>query len=60
MQQANGDIYNYGLAYNDVKEICRDVVRQEFQIVTKDAIDKLTIRKEQRLKKYYFATLLNN
>lgn len=41
VQQANGDIHNYGLAYNDVKEICRDVVRQEFQIVTKDAIDKL-------------------
>jgi len=41
VQQANGNIHNYGLAYNDVKEICRDVVRQEFQIVTKDAIDKL-------------------
>lgn len=41
VQQANGDIHNYGLAYNDVKEICRDVFRQEFQIVTKDAIDKL-------------------
>ena len=40
VQQANGDIYNYGLAYNDVKEICRDVIRQEFQIVTKEAVDK--------------------
>lgn len=41
VQKANGDIHNYGLAYNDVKEICRDVVKQEFQIVTKEAVDKL-------------------
>ena len=39
VQQANGDIHNYGLAYNDVKEICRDVVRQELTIVTKEATD---------------------
>lgn len=37
--QANGDINNYGLGYSDVKAICRDVVRQELAIVTKEAID---------------------
>lgn len=37
VQQANGNINNYGLGYNDVKEICRDVVRQELAIVTKEA-----------------------
>lgn len=42
IQQANGDIYNNGLRYIDVREICRDVLRYEFQIVTKDAVDKLT------------------
>ena len=41
LQQANGNIYNLGFSYSDVKEICRDVIRQEFQIVTKDAVDKL-------------------
>lgn len=41
VQQANGNINNYGVSYNDVKEICRDVIRQEFQIVTKEAVDKL-------------------
>ena len=41
VQQVNGDINNYGLGYNDVKEICRDVFRQEFQIVTKEAVDRL-------------------
>ena len=41
IQQANGDIYNNGLGYSDVREICRDVLRHEFQIVTKDAVDKL-------------------
>lgn len=41
VQQANGDINNYGVSYSDVKEICRDVIRQEFQIVTKEAVDKL-------------------
>lgn len=39
VQQANGDIHNYGLAYTDVKEICHDVVRQELAIVTKEATD---------------------
>lgn len=39
VQQANGDIHNHGLGYNDVKEICRDVVRQELAIVTKEATD---------------------
>lgn len=39
VQQANGDINNYGLGYSDVKAICRDVVRQELAIVTKEAID---------------------
>lgn len=42
IQQANGDIYNNGLGYSDVREICRDVLRHEFQIVTKEAVDKLT------------------
>lgn len=37
VQQANGNINNYGLGYNDVKEICRDVLRQELAIVTKEA-----------------------
>lgn len=41
VQQANGDIHNYGLAYNDVKEICRDVIRQELAIVTREASDTL-------------------
>ncbi len=41
IQQANGDINNFGVSYNDVKEICRDVIRQEFQIVTNEAVDKL-------------------
>ena len=39
VQQANGDIHNHGLGYNDVKEICHDVVRQELAIVTKEATD---------------------
>ncbi len=39
VQQANGDIHNYGLRYDDVKEICHDVVRQELAIVTKEAAD---------------------
>ena len=40
VQQANGDVHNnFGLAYNDVKEICHDVVRQELAIVTKEATD---------------------
>lgn len=39
IQQANGDINNYGLGYNDVKDICHDVVRQELSIVTKEAVD---------------------
>lgn len=37
VQQANGNINYYGLGYNDVKAICRDVVRQELAIVTKEA-----------------------
>lgn len=41
VQQANGNINNYGVSYNDVRDICRDVIRQEFQIVTKEAVDKL-------------------
>lgn len=41
VQQANGDINNYGLGYNDVKEICRDVIRQELAIVTKEATNTL-------------------
>ena len=41
VQQANGDINNYGLGYSDVKAICRDVVRQELAIVTKEATDTL-------------------
>lgn len=41
VQQANGDINNYGLGYNDVKEICRDVLRQELAIVTKEATNTL-------------------
>lgn len=41
VQQANGNINNYGLGYSDVKDICRDVIRQEFEIVTKEAYDKL-------------------
>ncbi len=41
VQQANGDIHNHGLGYSDVKDICRDVIRQEFGIVTKEAYDKL-------------------
>jgi hypothetical protein len=39
VQQANGDINNFGLGYSDVKAICRDVVRQELAIVTKEATD---------------------
>lgn len=39
IQQANGDIKNYGLGYSDVKDICHDVVRQELSIVTKEAVD---------------------
>ena len=39
VQQANGNINNYGMGYNDVKDICRDVVRQELAIVTKEATD---------------------
>ena len=39
VQQANGNIHNYGLAYSDVKAICHDVVRQELSIVTKEATD---------------------
>jgi len=39
VQQANGDIHNHGLGYNDVKEICHDVVRQELAIVTKEATE---------------------
>lgn len=39
--QANGDIHNHGLGYNDVKEICRDVIRQELAIVTREASDTL-------------------
>lgn len=41
VQQANGDINNYGVSYSDVKDICRDVIRQEFGIVTKEAYDRL-------------------
>lgn len=41
IQQANGDIHNYGLGYSDVKEICRDVVKQELAIVTREASDTL-------------------
>lgn len=41
VQQANGNINNYGLGYNDVKEICRDVIRQELAIVTKEATNTL-------------------
>lgn len=41
VQQAKGNIYNYGVSYSDVKDICRDVIRQEFQIVTQEAVDKL-------------------
>lgn len=41
VQQANGDIHNYGLGYNDVKAICRDVLRQELAIVTREATDTL-------------------
>ena len=41
VQQANGDIHNHGLGYGDVKDICRDVIRQEFGIVTKEACDRL-------------------
>ena len=41
VQQANGDIKNYGLGYNDVKAICRDVVRQELAIVTREATNTL-------------------
>lgn len=44
VRQANGDIHNYGFSYNDVKEICRDVVRQELAIVTKEATN--TFHKE--------------
>lgn len=44
VQQANGDIHNYGLAYSDVKAICHDVVRQELAIVTQEATD--TFHKE--------------
>jgi len=39
VQQANGDINNYGIGYNDVKEICHDVVRQELSIITKKAAE---------------------
>lgn len=39
VQQANGNINNYGLGYNDVKAICHDVIRQELTILTKEAID---------------------
>jgi len=39
VQQANGNIYNTGLGYKDVKDICQDVVRQELDIVTKEALD---------------------
>lgn len=39
VQLANGDIHNHGLGYNDVKAICRDVVRQELAIVTKEATE---------------------
>lgn len=41
IQQAKGDINNYGVSYSDVKDICRDVIRQEFQIVTQEAVEKL-------------------
>lgn len=41
MQQTNGDIHNHGLGYGDVKDICRDVIRQELGIVTKEAYDRL-------------------
>jgi hypothetical protein len=41
VQQANGDIHNYGLGYNDVKAICHDVVRQELAIVTREASETL-------------------
>jgi hypothetical protein len=41
VQQANGDIHNHGLGYNDVKDICRDVIRQELAIVTREASDTL-------------------
>ena len=37
VQQANGNINNYGLGYNDVKAICHDVIRQELTMITKEA-----------------------
>ena len=39
VQQAYGNINNYGLGYNDVKKICIDVVKQELAILTKEALD---------------------
>lgn len=41
VQQANGNIINYGFGYSDIKEICHDVVRQELSIVTKEASETL-------------------
>ena len=41
VQQANGNINNYGLGYNDVKEICRDVIKLELSIVTREASETL-------------------
>lgn len=41
VQQANGDIHNHGLGYNDIKDICRDVIKQELAIVTREASETL-------------------
>ena len=35
IQQANGDIHNHGLGYNDVKDICQDIVRQQLSLIKK-------------------------
>lgn len=41
VQQANGDIHNHGLGYNDVKDICQDIVRQQLSLIKKEALDNL-------------------
>ena len=43
VQQANGNINNYGLGYNDVKAISQDVISQYLSSLTNVALD--TFRK---------------
>ena len=62
VQQANGDIHNHGLGYNDVKDICQDIIRQQLSLIKKEALDilhseiaafeKIFIKKLESLENY--------